>query len=158
MSGLGLHNLRPAEGSKKDRKRVGRGVGSGHGKTAGRGTKGLNARTGGRVRPGYEGGQMPIYMRLGKLRGPHMKKSMPIGPFRTCAVPVNVGRLARHFAAGDVVTPEALVEKGIVKNTRVPVKILGGGELAVALTVRAHQFSRSAVEKIEAAGGKVELL
>ena len=96
------------------------------------------------MRPGYEGGQMPIYMRLGKLRGPHMKKSMPIGPFRTYTVPVNVGRLATAFAAGDEVTPEALVEKRIVKNTRTPIKILGGGELGMALTVRMHGFSATA--------------
>jgi large subunit ribosomal protein L15 len=101
---------------------------------------------------------MPLYMRLGKLRGPHMKKSMPIGPFRTYAVPVNVGRLARVFSAGDEVTPEVLVAKGIVKNTRTPIKILGGGELGVSLQVRVHMYSRSAVEKIEAAGGKAELL
>ena len=97
---LGLHNLRPNPGSTKAAKRVGRGKASGQGKTAGRGHKGYNARSGGGVRPGYEGGQMPLYMRLGKLRGPHMKKSMPIGPFRTSAVPVNVGRLAGAFAAG----------------------------------------------------------
>jgi large subunit ribosomal protein L15 len=155
---LGLHNLRPNPGSTKATKRLGRGKGSGQGKTAGKGHKGYNARSGGGVRPGYEGGQMPLYMRLGKLRGPHMKKSMPIGPFRTYAVPVNVGRLANAFAAGDEVTPEALVAKGIVKNTRTPVKVLGGGELTVALTVRVHMYSRSAVEKIEAAGGKAELL
>jgi large subunit ribosomal protein L15 len=101
---------------------------------------------------------MPIYMRLGKLRGPHMKKSMPIGPFRTYTVPVNVGRLAAAFAANDEVTPEALVAKRIVKNTRTPIKILGGGEVAFALTVRMHAFSESAVQKIEAAGGKAELL
>ena len=126
MTELGLHNLRPNPGSTKDTKRLGRGKGTGQGKTAGKGHKGSNARSGGGVRPGYEGGQMPLYMRLGKLRGPHMKKSMPIGPFRTYAVPVNVGRLAAAFEAGAEVTPEALVEKGIVKNTRTPIKILGG--------------------------------
>jgi large subunit ribosomal protein L15 len=97
-------------------------------------------------------------MRLGKLRGPRMKKSMPIGPFRTYAVPVNVGRLSQAFAAGDEVTPEALVAKGIVKNTRTPIKILGGGDLDKALNVRMAMYSRSAVDKIEAAGGKAELL
>ncbi len=158
MTELGLHNLRPNPGSTKDTKRLGRGKGSGQGKTAGKGHKGYNSRSGGGVRPGYEGGQMPLYMRLGKLRGPHMKKSMPIGPFRTYAVPVNVGRLAAAFAAGDEVTPEALVEKRIVKNTRTPIKILGGGDISVALTVRAPMFSRSAIAKIEAAGGKAELL
>jgi large subunit ribosomal protein L15 len=158
MSELGLHNLRPNKGSTKDTKRLGRGKGSGQGKTAGRGHKGFNARSGGGVRPGYEGGQMPAYMRLGKLRGPHMKKSMPIGPFRTSTVPVNVARLATKFAAGDEVTPEALVDRGIVKNTKTPIKILGGGELAIALTVRMHAFSETAIRKIEAAGGRAELL
>jgi large subunit ribosomal protein L15 len=158
MAELGLHNLRPNPGSTADTKRLGRGKCTGQGKTAGRGHKGYNSRSGGGVRPGYEGGQMPIYMRLGKLRGPHMKKSMPIGPFRTYAVPVNVGRLAVAFAANDEVTPEALVAKGIVKNTRTAIKILGDGELTVALTVRMHAFSGSAMQKIEAAGGKAELL
>jgi large subunit ribosomal protein L15 len=158
MSEIGLHNLRPNPGSTANTKRLGRGKGTGQGKTAGKGHKGYNARSGGGVRPGYEGGQMPIYMRLGKLRGPHMKKSMPIGPFRTYAIPVNVDRLAAAFAADSEVTPEALVEKGIVKNTRTPIKILGSGDIGVALTVRMHAFSASAVEKIEAAGGKAVLL
>ena len=118
MTELGLHNLRPNPGSTKATKRLGRGKGTGQGKTAGKGHKGYNARSGGGVRPGYEGGQMPLYMRLGKLRGPHMKKSMPIGPFRTYVVPVNVGRLAKAFEAGDEVTPEALVDKRIIKNTK----------------------------------------
>jgi large subunit ribosomal protein L15 len=158
MSDLGLNDLRPNPGSTKNTKRLGRGKGSGQGKTAGRGHKGFNARSGGGVRPGYEGGQMPLYMRLGKLRGPNAKKSMPIGPFRTYCVPVNVGRLANAFEAGAEVTPEALVAKRIVKNTRTPIKILGGGEVAVALTVRAHAFSEKAAEKIQAAGGTIELL
>jgi large subunit ribosomal protein L15 len=158
MTEIGLHDLRPNPGSTKDTKRLGRGKGTGQGKTAGKGHKGYNARSGGGVRPGYEGGQMPLYMRLGKLRGPHMKKSMPIGPFRTYAVPVNVGRLAKAFEAGAEVTPEALVEKGIVKNTKIPIKVLGGGELDKALTVRVHLFSRTAQAKIEAAGGKAVLL
>jgi large subunit ribosomal protein L15 len=158
MSELGLHNLQPNKGSTKNTKRLGRGKGTGQGKTAGKGHKGFNARSGGGVRPGYEGGQMPIYMRLGKLRGPHMKKSMPIGPFRTYMVPVNVARLAAVFAAGDEVTPQALVDKGIVKNTRTPIKILGGGEIGIALTVRMHGYSEKAIQKIEAAGGKAELL
>ncbi len=158
MAEIGLHDLRPNAGSTKDRKRLGRGKGSGQGKTAGKGHKGYNARSGGGVRPGYEGGQMPLYMRLGKLRGPNHKKSMPIGPFRTYAVPVNVGRLAALFAAGAEVTPEALVEKGVVKNTRTPIKILGDGDLDKALNVRMHLFSASARAKIEAAGGTVELL
>jgi large subunit ribosomal protein L15 len=158
MSELGLHNLRPNKGATKDTKRLGRGKGSGQGKTSGKGHKGFNARSGGGVRPGYEGGQMPIYMRLGKLRGPHTKRSMPIGPFRTYMVPVNVARLAAAFAAGDEVTPQALVDKGIVKNTRKPIKILGGGDLAIALTVRVNGYSETAIKKIEAAGGKAELL
>jgi large subunit ribosomal protein L15 len=158
MSDLGLNDLKPNPGSTRNTKRLGRGKGSGQGKTAGRGHKGLNARSGGGVRPGYEGGQMPLYMRLGKLRGPHMKKSMPIGPFRTYCVPVNVGRLAQAFEAGAEVTPEALVAKRIVKNTRTPIKILGGGEVAVALQVRAHAFSEKAAEKIRAAGGTIDLL
>jgi large subunit ribosomal protein L15 len=158
MTELGLHNLRPNPGSTKDTKRLGRGKGSGQGKTAGKGHKGYNARSGGGVRPGYEGGQMPLYMRLGKLRGPHMKKSMPIGPFRTYAVPVNVGRLAKAFEAGAEVTPAALVEKRIVKNADLPIKILGGGDLDKALTVRMHMFSQTAQAKIEAAGGTAVLL
>lgn len=158
MSDIGLHNLKPAPGSTRPTKRLGRGKGTGQGKTAGRGHKGYNSRSGGGVRPGYEGGQMPLYMRLGKQRGAHMKKSMPIGPFRTYSVPVNVSRLAGVFTAGAVVTPETLVEKGIIKNARKPVKILGGGELAVALTVKMHAFSSAAVQKIKDAGGTVELL
>lgn len=158
MTEIGLHNLRPNPGSTKDTKRLGRGKGTGQGKTAGKGHKGYNARSGGGVRPGYEGGQMPLYMRVGKLRGPNMKKSMPIGPFRTYAVPVNVGRLAKAFEAGAEVTPEALVEKRIVKNTGTPIKILGAGELDKALTVHSHMFSHTAQAKIEAAGGKAVLI
>ncbi len=158
MSDLGLNDLRPNPGSTKNTKRLGRGKGSGQGKTAGRGHKGFNARAGGGVRPGYEGGQMPLYMRLGKLRGPNAKKSMPIGPFRTYWVPVNVGTLAKAFEAGAEVTPEALVAKRIVKNTRTPIKILGNGEITIALTVRVEGFSQKAAEKIVAAGGSIELL
>lgn len=155
---LGLHNLSPQPGSKHVRKRVGRGHGSGHGKTSGRGHKGFNSRSGGGVRPGYEGGQMPLYMRVGKLRGPNKKMSMPFGPFRTYTAGVNVSRLAEKFEAGAEVTPEALVEKGIIKNTKTPVKILGDGDIAIALTVKANGFSKSAREKIEAAGGKAEVI
>ena len=158
MAEIGLHDLRPNPGSTKVTKRLGRGKGSGQGKTSGKGHKGYNSRSGGGVRPGYEGGQMPLYMRLGKARGPNNKKSMPIGPFRTYAIPVNVGRLAEAFTPGEEVTPEALVAKRIVKNVRTPIKILGGGELSVALDVRMHMYSKTAVEKIEAAGGKAELL
>lgn len=154
---ISLNNLSPSPGSRSVRKRVGRGKGSGYGKTSGRGHKGLNSRSGGGVRPGYEGGQMPLYMRVGKLRGPNKKMSMPMGPFRTATLGVNVGRLS-GFEAGSEVTPESLKKAGIIKNTRTPVKILGQGELAVALTVRAQGFSRSAREKIEAAGGKAEVI
>ncbi len=158
MAEIGLHDLRPNPGSTKATKRLGRGKGSGQGKTSGKGHKGYNSRSGGGVRPGYEGGQMPLYMRLGKSRGPNNKKSMPIGPFRTYAIPVNVDRLAEVFVAGEEVTPEALVAKGLIKNTRTPIKILGRGELSIALNVRMHMYSKSAIEKIEAAGGKAELL
>lgn len=154
---IGLHNLKPSPGSKQPRKRIGRGHGSGHGKTSGRGHKGFNSRSGGGVRPGYEGGQMPLYMRVAKLRGPNKKMSMPMGPFRTGNTGVNVDRLA-SFAAGTEVTPESLVEAGIIKSLKNPVKILGNGELGVALTVKAHKFSKAAREKIEAAGGKAEVI
>lgn len=155
---LGLHNLSPQPGSKHARRRVGRGHGSGHGKTSGRGHKGFNSRSGGGVRPGYEGGQMPLYMRVGKLRGPNKKMSMPFGPFRTYTTGVNVSRLAERFEAGAEVTLEALVDKGLIKNTKIPVKILGDGDIAIALTVKANGFSKSAREKIEAAGGKAEVV
>lgn len=154
---IGLNNLRPTSGSRHAKKRVGRGEGSGHGKTSGRGHKGFNSRSGGGVRAGYEGGQMPLYMRVGKLRGPNKKMSMPMGPFRTYAAGVNVARLA-GFEAGATVDPEALVAAGIIKNAKHPVKILGNGELGVALTVKAQGFSKSAWEKIEAAGGKAEVI
>jgi large subunit ribosomal protein L15 len=154
---LGLHNLRPNPGAKHARKRVGRGHGSGHGKTSGRGHKGFNSRSGGGVRPGYEGGQMPLYMRVGKLRGSNKKMSMPMGPFRTHSTGVNISRLS-GFAAGSEVTPEALKEAGIIKTVKHPVKILGHGELGVALTVKAQKFSKTAAEKITAAGGKAEVI
>jgi len=153
-----LERLGPNPGATRPRKRVGRGQGSGHGKTSGRGTKGLGARSGGGVRPGYQGGQIPLYMQQGKLRGSNKKMSMPMGPFRTHTVPVNVGRLD-VFEAGSVVDAEALVAAGIVKNNANrawPIKILGEGELDRALTVRADKFSASARAKIEAAGGTAE--
>jgi large subunit ribosomal protein L15 len=151
----GLHELRPAPGSHRERKRIGRGEGSGSGKTSGRGQKGQKSRAGShRMRPGFEGGQMPLYMRLGKLRGPNHKKSMPMGPFRTHTTPVNVRDLER-FDAGVEVTPDLLKAAGVVKTLRHPVKILGDGELSRALTVHAHAFSRRAAELIEAAGGTV---
>jgi large subunit ribosomal protein L15 len=155
-----LEGLRPPAGSRRARKRIGRGIGSGHGKTAGRGQKGLGARSGGGVRIGYQGGQMPVYMQQGKLRGSNRKMSMPMGPFRTHAIPVNVGRLG-VFEAGSVVDPEALVARGLVKNNANrdwPVKILAKGDLDRALTVRAHAFSAAARAKIEAAGGTAQLI
>jgi large subunit ribosomal protein L15 len=154
----GLHELRPAEGSHRDRKRVGRGEGSGKGKTSGRGQKGQKSRSGShRMRAGFEGGQMPLYMRLGKLRGPNHRKSMPMGPFRTHTTPVNVGALDR-FDAGVEVTPDLLKAAGVVRTLRHPVKILGDGELSTKLTVHAHAFSRRAAEVIEAAGGKAVVI
>ncbi|MDA3005434.1 MAG: uL15 family ribosomal protein, partial [Actinomycetota bacterium] len=111
-------------------------------------------------RPGYRGGTIPIHMQKGKLRGPNHKKSMPIGPFRTHSVPVNVGALAKAFSAGDVVDAEALAQHGLVKNNAnrdYPVKLLAQGDIAHALTVRVDQASAAAVAKIEAAGGRVEL-
>src|SRR3954468_1243084 len=153
---LNLSNLKPAQ-ERVDRKRVGRGPGSGKGKYAGRGNKGQKSRAGShKMRAGFEGGQMPIYMRIGKLRGATSKDAMPVGPFRTETVPVNLRDLDR-FDAGDVVTPEALVEKRLIKNTKIDVKLLGSGEVTKKLTVRVHGISATAREKIEAAGGTVEL-
>jgi large subunit ribosomal protein L15 len=155
---LNLSTLKPAQ-PRKDRKRVGRGVGSGSGKTAGRGTKGQKSRSGSHKMPaGFEGGQMPIDMRLGKLRGNTSADAMPIGPFRTYTQPVNVGDLDARFDTGAEVTPEALKASGLVRKLSVDVKILGNGELTKKLSVTAHGFSRSAVEKIEAAGGTVTRL
>ena len=154
---LNLSNLQPAQ-ERVTRKRVGRGPGSGKGKFSGRGIKGQKSRSGShKMRAGFEGGQMPIYMRIGKLRGPTSADAMPIGPFRTETVPVNVRDLDR-FAAGDKVTPESLVAKKLIKNTKVDVKLLGTGEVSKKLVVRVHAISKSAREKIEAAGGTVELL
>jgi large subunit ribosomal protein L15 len=154
---LNLSTLKPAQ-SRKDRKRIGRGLGSGKGRYSGRGIKGQKARSGShKMRPGFEGGQMPIYMRLGKQRGSTSKDAMPIGPFRTSTVPVNVGALDR-FDDGAEVTPESLVERGLLKNTKTDVKLLGNGELKKKLTVRVHAISASARQKVEAAGGTVSLL
>ena len=157
MSEIFLHNLKPDPGARRERKRVGRGEGSGLGKTAGRGHKGSKQRSGGQISPRYEGGQMPLHMRLPKLRGPLAKTAMPIGPFRTYMTPVNLSRLA-VFAAGEVVSPEALVEKGIIKKADERVKILASGELSQPLTIKAHGFSAAAAAKIEAAGGTVEVI
>jgi len=157
MGEIFLHNLRPAEGSRTKKKRVGRGEGSGVGKTSGKGHKGANARSGGGVPARYEGGQMPLHMRLPKLRGPLAKTSMAIGPFRTYMTPVNISRLS-VFEAGAEVTPETLVEKGIIKKADERIKILAEGELDRALTVRAHGFSAAAKTKIEAVGGTAQVL
>src|ERR671935_1046859 len=150
---IGLHSLKPKPGSRRLRKRVGRGEGSGFGKTSGRGEKGAGARSGFKSRPNAEGGQMPIHMRLRKLRGPHMKKSMPFENFRTHTQPVNLRDLEARFGDGDSITPDTLSARGLATRRGVPVKILGQGELSKKLAVTAHAFSRSAREKIEAAGG-----
>ncbi len=155
---IGLHNLRPAPDSRRPRKRVGRGEGSGTGKTAGRGQKGYNARSGAKHRAHFEGGQMPIHMRMRKLRGPHMKKSMPFERFRTHTQPVNLRDLEARFEAGEAITPEALAAKGLATRKQIPVKILAKGELSKPLTVHAHQFSAKAREAIEAAGGTCQLV
>lgn len=144
-----LHELSPAPGSKKTRNRVGRGIGSGNGKTSGKGHKGQNARSGGGVRPGFEGGQNPLYRRLPK-RGFNNR-------FRTEYAIVNLEEL-NQFSAGTEVTPELLMQSGVVKNPKDGIKILGNGELTVQLTVKANKFSQSAVEKIQAAGGKTEVI
>jgi large subunit ribosomal protein L15 len=154
---LNLSNLKPAQ-ARKDPKRVGRGLGSGKGRYSGRGIKGQKSRAGShKLRAGFEGGQMPLYMRIGKQRGSTSKDAMPIGPFRTYSQPVNVAALAR-FDAGTEVTPELLKEAGLIRTTRKDVKILGNGELTVKLTVVAHAVSATAREKIEQAGGAVSLL
>jgi large subunit ribosomal protein L15 len=155
---VGLHSLKPARGSRKARKRVGRGEGSGYGKTSGRGQKGAGARSGAKRKLGFEGGQNPIHMRMRKLRGPHMKKSMPFERFRTHTQPVNLAALEARFDAGAEVTPEALRAKGLATRKGVPVKILAQGELSKALTVHAHGFSAAARERIEAAGGTCQVL
>jgi large subunit ribosomal protein L15 len=150
---IGLHSLRPAPGSRRPRKRVGRGEGSGTGKTSGRGHKGYGSRSGAKDRARFEGGQMPIHMRMRKLRGPNKKQSMPFEPFRTHTQPVNLTDLEARFDAGAEVTLEALRAKGLGTRKNVPVKILASGELSKGLTVHAHAFSKTARERIEAAGG-----
>jgi large subunit ribosomal protein L15 len=150
---IGLNTLKPAPGSRKPRKRVGRGHGSGMGKTSGRGHKGAGSRSGSKDRPGFEGGQMPIHMRMRKLRGPHMKKSMPFEMFRTHTQAVNLLDLEARFESGDDVTLAALKAKGLGNRKDIPVKILAKGEITKPLTVHAHAFSASARAAIEAAGG-----
>ena len=151
---LNLSTLKPAQ-ARKDRKRVGRGMGSGKGRYSTRGIKGQKARSGShKMRAGFEGGQMPIYMRLGKGRGQYSKDAMPVGPHRTRTFSVNVRDLER-FDAGTEITPESLAEAGLIRNTRFDLKILGHGDLSKKLTVSAHNFSKSAREKIEQAGGSI---
>ena len=155
---LNLHSLKPAQ-PRRARKRIGRGLGSGKGRYSGRGLKGQKARSGSHKMPaGFEGGQMPIDMRLGKLRGNTSADAMPIGPFRTYSQPVNLRDLEERFDAGSEVTPETLKAKRLIRKLTVDVKVLGVGELSKALSVSAHGFSKTAKEKIEAAGGTVTWL
>jgi large subunit ribosomal protein L15 len=144
-----LHELKPAEGSRKERKRLGRGIGSGQGKTAGKGTKGQNARSGGGVRLGFEGGQTPLYRRLPKRGFTNFSR-------KEYAV-VNLDALNR-FAEGTEVTPELLIESGVVSNEKAGIKILAKGNVEKKLTVKAHKFSSAAKEAIEAAGGNTEVI
>jgi large subunit ribosomal protein L15 len=155
---IGLHNLKPAPGSRRPRKRVGRGEGSGTGKTSGRGQKGWGSRSGAKRRARFEGGQNPLHMRMRKLRGPHMKKSMPFEPFRTHTQPVNLADLEERFESGASVTLEALVAKGLGTRKGVPVKILAKGSISKPLTVHAHGFSGAARAAIEAAGGTCQVI
>jgi len=155
---FGLHTLSPAPGSRRARKRVGRGEGSGTGKTSGRGQKGYGSRSGAKQRARFEGGQMPIHMRMRKLRGPHMKKSMPFEPFRTATQPVNVADLEARFEKGDSVTLDTLHSHGLCTKKGVPVKVLAKGEITKPLTVHAHKFSAAAREAIEAAGGTCQVI
>jgi large subunit ribosomal protein L15 len=147
---MSLHKLRPPKGAKHPKKRLGRGMGSGHGKTASRGTKGAKSRSGFRFKRGFEGGQMPLHRRVPK-RGFH-------NPFRVEYAVVNLDTLSEVFEAGSAVTPELLRERGLVRVANAPIKILGRGDLAKALTVRAHKFSGSAAQKIQAAGGAAEVI
>ncbi|HEY6862496.1 MAG TPA: 50S ribosomal protein L15 [Burkholderiales bacterium] len=155
---LNLSNLQPAQ-PRKSRKRVGRGLGSGKGRYSGRGLKGQKSRSGShKMRAGFEGGQNPLYMRLGKQRGPYSRDAMPMGPHRTSTQPVNVAALEERFDAGAEVTLESLVEKGLIRNTRIDVKLLGQGDLKKKLSITVHAASASAREKVEAAGGSLTLL
>jgi large subunit ribosomal protein L15 len=154
---IGLNTLKPAPGSRKARKRIGRGHGSGTGKTSGRGHKGAGSRSGSKSRPGFEGGQMPIHMRMRKLRGPHMKKSMPFEMFRTHTQAVNLLDLEARFEKGDEVTVDAMRAKGLGTRKGVAIKVLAKGEITKPLTVHAHAFSASARAAIEAAGGTCQI-
>lgn len=147
-----LHELKPSPGARKRRKRVGRGIGSGHGKTSTRGHKGQRARSGGVKGPGFEGGQTPLHRRLPKLR------RFTNARFRKEWAIVNVGELARRFEPGATVTPELLLQRRIVRELKDGLKVLGDGQVDRPLVVRAHRFSRQAVEKIQAAGGRVEVV
>lgn len=155
---LNLSNLQPAQ-PRKDRKRVGRGLGSGKGRYSGRGIKGQKSRAGSHaVRAGFEGGQMPLHMRMAKLRGNTSKDAMPVGPFRTETQPVNVRDLEARFDVGEEVTPEALKAKGLIRSLKKDVKLLGVGDLQKKLSVTVHAASGSAREKVEGAGGTLTLL
>ncbi|MEK7853531.1 MAG: 50S ribosomal protein L15 [candidate division NC10 bacterium] len=145
-----LHTLTPAPGSRKRRKRVGRGAGSGHGQTSGRGDKGQKARSGPKLRPWFEGGQMPLTRRLPKRGFTNV--------FRKTYALVNVRTLEKRFEAGSEVTPQVLLERGVIAALRDGVKVLGDGDLKKAITVQAHRFSKSAAEKIAAAGGKAVVI
>jgi large subunit ribosomal protein L15 len=156
---IGLHQLTPAPGSRRARKRVGRGLGSGSGKTAGRGQKGQKSRSGSHMmRPGFEGGQNPLNMLLGKQRGPHKKTSMPFGPFRTVTTSINLRDIARRVSGDVEVTPESLLAAKVIDTLAHPVKVLAIGECSGAWKISAHKFSAEARRKIEAAGGTVTLL
>ena len=155
---LNLSNLQPAQ-PRQDRKRVGRGLGSGKGRYSGRGIKGQKSRAGSHsMRAGFEGGQMPLYMRTAKLRGNTSKDAMPLGPFRTYTQPVNLRDLETRFEAGDEVTPEALKAKGLIRTIRKDVKLLGVGELTKKLQITVHGASATARQKVEASGGTLTLL
>ena len=155
---VGLHNLAPAPGSRKDRKRIGRGHGSGHGKTSGRGHKGYGSRAGAKDRARFEGGQNPLHMRMRKLRGPNKKMSMPFEMFRTHTQHVNLDDLEARFDDGATIGLEELKASGLAKARNVPVKILGRGELTKKFTVSVHKVSASARSGIEGAGGTVQLI
>ena len=146
---MNLHDLTPARGAKKRRKRIGRGPGSGHGKTATKGHKGLLARSGGGKRPGFEGGQMPLIRRLPKFGFDNS--------FRTEYAIVNVKSFEK-WTGVDTITPQSMVDAGLVKRKQLPIKILGHGELKKSLVIQAHKFSKSAEAKIQAAGGRVEVI
>jgi large subunit ribosomal protein L15 len=157
MSELNLSNLQPAQPQKR-RKRIGRGLGSGKGRYSGRGIKGQKSRAGSHaMRAGFEGGQMPLTMRIPKLRGSTSKDAMPIGPFRTYSQPVNLKDLDR-FEAGEEVTPESLKAKGLIRSVKKDVKLLGVGDLSKKLAISVHAASATAREKVEAAGGTLTLL